>query len=63
MSSRGGKGGGKTTSITAPEYMDVGAQNLLRRGEDISRLGYTPYYGPDVAAFTPMQTASMHMIV
>ena len=62
MSSRGGKGGGKTTSITAPEYMDVGAQNLLRRGEDISRLGYMPYYGPDVAAFTPMQTASMQNV-
>lgn len=27
-------------------------------GRDVSQLGYTPYYGPDVAAFSPMQQAA-----
>jgi len=62
MSSRGGKGGSTTTSVSAPPYMDVGAQNVVRRGEDISRIGNIGYYGPDVAALTPMQQMSMQNI-
>jgi hypothetical protein len=42
--------------------MDVGAQNVVRRGEDISRIGNIGYYGPDVAALTPMQQMSMQNI-
>ena len=30
----------------------------MAKAEDISQIGYVPYYGPDVAAFTPMQEAS-----
>ena len=53
----GGKGGSTTSSITIPEYIEAAAQRNLNKAERISQIGYTPYYGPDVAAFTPMQQA------
>jgi hypothetical protein len=38
--------------------MDAG-QRTLQRAEDVSRMGYMPYMGPDVAAMTPLQNAAM----
>jgi len=55
----GGKGGSKSTSVEIPEYIEKAAQRNLNKAEAISQLGYVPYYGPDVAALTPMQQASM----
>ena len=52
------KGGSTTSSITIPEYIEAAAQRNLNKAERISQIGYTPYYGPDVAAFTPMQQAA-----
>ena len=54
----GGKGGSTTSSVTIPEYIEAAAQRNLNKAERISQIGYTPYYGPDVAAFTPMQQAA-----
>ena len=54
----GGKGGTQTSEITIPDYIEDAARRNLAKAEDISRIGYVPYYGPDVAAFTPMQEAS-----
>ena len=54
----GGKGGGSTTSVEIPEYIEKAAQRNLNKAEGISQIGYTPYYGPDVAAFTPSQQAA-----
>jgi hypothetical protein len=54
----GGKGGSKSTQIEIPEYLETAARNAVNRGADVSELGYMPYYGPDVAGFTPMQQAS-----
>lgn len=54
----GGKGGSQTTEVAIPKYIEDAARANLSRADDISRIGYTPYYGPDVAAFTPMQQAS-----
>jgi|TARA_R110000782_G_C14791417_1_gene410976 hypothetical protein len=54
----GGKGGSTTSSVTIPEYIEAAAQRNLNKAERISQIGYTPYYGPDVAAFTPMQEAA-----
>ena len=54
----GGKGGSTTSSVEIPEYIEKAAQRNLNKAERISQLGYVPYYGPDVAAFTPMQQAS-----
>ena len=55
----GGKGGSQTSSVEIPEYIEKAAQRNLNKAERISQLGYVPYYGPDVAAFTPMQQAAM----
>ena len=53
-------GGGKTTtSVTVPEWLESAAKSGLSRAEDVSRIPYAAYYGPDVAAMTPMQVAAM----
>lgn len=54
----GGKGGSTTTSVQVPEYIEKAAQRNLNKAEAISQIGYVPYYGPDVAAFQPMQNAA-----
>ena len=54
----GGKGGSTSSSVTIPEYIEAAAQRNLNKAERISQIGYTPYYGPDVAEFTPMQKAA-----
>jgi hypothetical protein len=53
------KGGSTTTSVEVPEYIEEAAKRNLNRAEGIANLGYVPYYGPDVAALTPLQEASM----
>lgn len=58
----GGKGGSQTSSVEIPEYIEAAAQRNLNKAERISQLGYVPYYGPDVAAFTPMQQAAMQNV-
>jgi hypothetical protein len=37
--------------------IEEAARRNLAKAEDISQIGYVPYYGPDVAAFTPFQEA------
>lgn len=52
--------GSKTESQSVPQYVtDLGtdAANLARERNE---MGYIPYYGPETAAFTPMQVAQMH---
>ena len=51
-------GGSQTTKTDIPGYLKGPVKDMLARAEDVSRIGYTPYYGPDVAAFTPMQEAA-----
>ena len=53
------KGGSQTTSVEIPEYIQDAAKRNLSKAEKISQLGYVPYYGPDVAAFSPLQEAAM----
>ena len=54
----GSKGGGRTTKTEIPEYIEDAAKSNLALADKISNIGYTPYYGADVAAFTPMQDAA-----
>ena len=56
----GGKGGSSTTKVEVPQYIEDAAKANLARADEIAQIGYTPYYGPDVAAFTPMQQASFY---
>lgn len=52
--------GGKTTSTTEiPQFIEDALKDNLGRAQAQQRMGYMPYYGPDVAAMTPSQTASM----
>lgn len=55
----GGKGGGSKTSVQIPQWIQDPMQRGISRAEDMSRMGYQPYYGPEVAAFSPMQVAAM----
>jgi hypothetical protein len=54
----GGKGGQTTSEVTVPAYIENAAKANLAKADAISQVGYTPYYGADVAAFNPMQQAS-----
>ena len=54
----GGKGGSTSSTVEVPQYIEDAARRNLARADDISVTGYVPYYGPDVAAFTPMQEAA-----
>jgi hypothetical protein len=56
--SGGGKGGKSTTEVKIPDWLESAARSNIGRAENVAGLGYTPYYGPDVAAMTPMQTAA-----
>lgn len=52
-------GGDKTESkTTIPAWVQKPAQQNLANASAVAGVGYVPYYGPDVAAFTPMQNAA-----
>jgi hypothetical protein len=52
-------GGSKKTEVTIPQWLEDAARQNIARANATAQIGYTPYYGPDVAALTPMQIASM----
>lgn len=56
-------GGGSTTTVQQaaelPAWLQDAAKENLAKARDVSQIGYTPYYGLDTAAFTPMQTSAM----
>lgn len=55
----GRKGGSTTSSVTIPKWLEDAAKTNIGRADVLSTIGYTPYYGPDVAALTPQQVAAM----
>jgi hypothetical protein len=57
--SGGGKGGSQTTEVKIPQWLQDAARQNIARADVLSTIGYTPYYGPDVAAMTPQQMAAM----
>jgi len=57
--SGGGKGGKQSTKVEIPAWAEQAMQENLNRAKDMAQIGYMPYYGPDVAAFTPMQEMGM----
>tara|TARA_R110002073_G_scaffold128403_2_gene274157 strand:- start:298 stop:738 length:441 start_codon:yes stop_codon:yes gene_type:complete len=52
------KGGSTSQESNLPKFVETGLQQSIGMGRDVSQMGYTPYYGPDVAAFSPMQQAA-----
>jgi hypothetical protein len=57
--SGGGKGGKTTTQVQIPKWLEDAARQNMARADELAKIGYTPYYGPDVAALTPQQLAAM----
>ena len=53
------KGGSSSQTTEIPAWLENAAIQNINRANDVSQIGYTPYYGPDVAAFSPMQQQSM----
>lgn len=52
------KGGSTTSNTEIPAYLEDAVKENINRAQDVSKIGYVPYYGPDVAAFNPMQESS-----
>ena len=55
----GGKGGTQTQSQSIPKHVEDAAKYNIELAKDASKIGYMPYYGPDVAALSPQQVQSM----
>jgi hypothetical protein len=60
--SGGGKGGSSSTSVKIPAFLEDAAKQNLAKANSLATIGATPYYGPDVAALTPAQLASMGIV-
>lgn len=52
-------GGSQSSETKIPAYLEDQSKYVLDRGNATSRIGYTPYYGPDVAALSPLEEAAM----
>ena len=52
------KGGSTSSTVSVPQYIEDAAKRNLNRADDISKIGFTPDYGPTVAAATPMMEAA-----
>lgn len=60
MSGGGKSGGGSSSAATEiPKWLEEPAIRNIARAEDVQRIPYMPWYGPDVAAFNPTQQAAM----
>ena len=59
MSGGGGKGGSNTSAQSIPDWVQGPAQDNLARAKLAGEIGYMPYYGPEVAGLSPMQTQGM----
>ena len=59
----GGKGGSTTQQVEIPKWLSTAAQRNLAKGDEVAKLGYVPYYGPDIAALNPSQIGAMQNTV
>lgn len=55
----GGKGGSSDQQTKIPKFVQDVAERNLARAEQAQKIDYMPYYGPEVAAFNPLQIQSM----
>jgi hypothetical protein len=58
--SGGGKGGSRQTTSTLPAWVQAPAERNIGRAEAAQKIGYMPFYGPDIAAFNPTQQAAFN---
>jgi hypothetical protein len=61
MGGGGGKGGSQsqTSEVRMPKEIEAAAKDNLKIADEVAKIGYVPYSGPTVAAFTPNQMAAM----
>jgi hypothetical protein len=52
-------GGSNKTTVTLPAWLEDAVKANLARANTVANIGSVPYYGPDVAAMTPLQLASI----
>jgi hypothetical protein len=55
----GGKGGSQTSQVEIPKWIEQPSIRNIARSEDLQKVGYMPYMGPDVAGFTQPQQQAM----
>lgn len=58
MSGGGGKGGSESTQTQIPAWLEDASKDVVSRGNAVGDIGYTPYMGPEVAAFNPAQESA-----
>ena len=58
MSGGGGKSGSDVEETSIPEWLKAPAIRNMQRAEDLQRIEYMPYRGPEVAGFTPSQISA-----
>ena len=56
MSKGGTTSAGSATEI--PQWVQDAGRKQYQTGTELGQIGYTPYYGADVAAFNPMQESA-----
>ena len=52
-------GGSATSTTKVPKWQEDAAIAALNRSQRVADIGFAPYFGPDVAALTPLQLAAM----
>lgn len=52
------KGGSTSSEVKLPDWVDAQSQANVAKANQIASMGYQPWYGPSVAAMTPLQEAS-----
>jgi len=53
------KGGSTTQTQQMPKFLEDAAKYNLGMAKEAGKVGYMPYYGPDVAALSPQQEQAM----
>jgi len=53
------KGGTTTSETEIPDWIKDPSIRNIARAEEVQKIGFMPWYGPDVAGFNPTQTAVM----
>ena len=51
-------GGSQTSQTKIPAYIEDASKANIAKANELAGIGYTPYYGPDVAAFNGTQNAA-----
>lgn len=50
--------GSESKEKSLPKFVEQDFQQALDYAQDVSSVGYVPYYGPDIAGYSPMQKAA-----